>query len=94
MAKRRVHEIAKAKGITSKELLAALHAAGVDAKAAQSNVEEADAERALAGSPPAPEQAAPQKAEAKAKPAESKSEGQSAGLLVSKLVLLDGHLVV
>jgi len=79
VAKRRVHEIAKAKGITSKELLAALHAAGVDAKAAQSNVEEADAERALAGSPPAPEQAAPQKSEAKAKPAESRSEGQSAG---------------
>jgi translation initiation factor IF-2 len=47
MAKKRVHEIAKAKGITSKELLAALKAAGVEAKAAQSNVEESDALAAL-----------------------------------------------
>ena len=51
MAKKRVHEIAKAKGISSKELLAALHAAGFsDVKAAQSNVDEADAEKALASS--------------------------------------------
>ncbi|MBA2546575.1 MAG: translation initiation factor IF-2 [Solirubrobacterales bacterium] len=50
MAKKRVHEIAKANGLTSKELLEKLHAAGVEAKAAQSNVEEADALAALKGS--------------------------------------------
>ena len=47
MAKKRVHEIAKAQGVSSKELLAALKAAGVDAKAAASSVEEADALRAI-----------------------------------------------
>ena len=47
MAKKRVHEIAKASGITSKELLAALNAAGIEAKAAASSVEESDAADAL-----------------------------------------------
>jgi len=47
MAKKRVHEIAKAQGLTSKELLAALKKAGVEAKAAQSSVEESDALAAL-----------------------------------------------
>jgi translation initiation factor IF-2 len=47
MAKKRVHEIAKAQGLTSKELLAALKAAGVEAKAAQSSVEESEALAAL-----------------------------------------------
>jgi translation initiation factor IF-2 len=50
MAKKRVHEIAKAQGLTSKELLAALKAAGVEAKAAQSSVEESEALAALKGS--------------------------------------------
>ncbi|HEX6585719.1 MAG TPA: translation initiation factor IF-2 [Solirubrobacterales bacterium] len=50
MAKKRVHEIAKAQGMTSKDLLAALKAAGVEAKAAQSSVEESDALAALKGS--------------------------------------------
>ncbi len=48
MAKKRVHEIAKAQGVSSKELLAALKAAGVEAKAAASTVEEADALKAIA----------------------------------------------
>jgi translation initiation factor IF-2 len=47
MAKKRVHEIAKAQGLTSKELLEALNAAGVEAKAAQSSVEESEALAAL-----------------------------------------------
>src|SRR6476659_8640943 len=47
MATKRVHEIAKAQGLTSKELLAALNAAGIEAKAAASNVEEADAVKAI-----------------------------------------------
>jgi translation initiation factor IF-2 len=70
MAKKRVHEIAKAQGMSSKELLAALQAAGVDAKAAQSSVEESDALAALKGSGEGastatvaqPKQAAPAKA--------------------------------
>jgi translation initiation factor IF-2 len=49
VAKKRVHEIAKAQGVSSKELLAALKAAGVDAKAAASTVEEADALKAISG---------------------------------------------
>jgi translation initiation factor IF-2 len=49
MSKKRVHEIAKEQGISSKELLEKLEAAGVAAKAAASSVEEADALRVLAG---------------------------------------------
>jgi translation initiation factor IF-2 len=49
VAKKRVHEIAKAKGLTSKEVLAALKAAGIEAKAAQSSVEESEALAALEG---------------------------------------------
>ncbi len=40
MAKKRVHEIAKAQGLTSKEVIAALNAAGIEVKAAASSVEE------------------------------------------------------
>jgi translation initiation factor IF-2 len=50
VAKKRVHEIAKAQGVSSKELLAALRAAGVEAKAAASTVEEADALKAISAS--------------------------------------------
>jgi translation initiation factor IF-2 len=59
MAKKRVHEIAKEQGLSSKEVLAALNAAGIEAKAAASSVEEDAALRALrsngdgAGSPQA-----------------------------------------
>ncbi len=49
MAKKRVHEIAKARGISSKEVLAALKAAGIEAKAAASSVDEAEALKALDG---------------------------------------------
>jgi translation initiation factor IF-2 len=47
VAKKRVHEIAKAQGVSSKELLAALKAAGVEAKAAASSVEEGEAVKAI-----------------------------------------------
>jgi translation initiation factor IF-2 len=40
MAKKRVHEIAKQQGLTSKEVLAALQAAGIEVTAAASSVEE------------------------------------------------------
>jgi translation initiation factor IF-2 len=78
VGKKRVHEIAKAQGVSSKELLAALKAAGVEAKAAASSVEEADALKAIAaakgdgGVAKAPaKKAAPKEAKpaAKAKPA-------------------------
>ena len=47
MAKKRVYEIAKEKGVSSKDLLEALRAAGVDVKAAASTVDEADVARVL-----------------------------------------------
>jgi translation initiation factor IF-2 len=47
MAKKRVHEIAKQQGLSSKEVLAALAAAGIEAKAAASSVEESAALKAL-----------------------------------------------
>jgi translation initiation factor IF-2 len=47
MSKKRVHEIAKEHGLTSKELLEKLAAAGVQAKAAASTVEESAALQAL-----------------------------------------------
>ena len=49
MARKRVHEIAKAQGLTSKVVLAALKAAGIEATAAASSVEEAEALKALTG---------------------------------------------
>src|ERR687888_6064 len=48
MAKKRVHEIAKERGIPSKEVLAVLQKAGFEVKAAASSVDEADVERAFA----------------------------------------------
>jgi translation initiation factor IF-2 len=54
MSKKRVHEIAKEQGLSSKELLEKLKAAGVEAKAAASSVEESAALKALgvsSGSP-------------------------------------------
>jgi translation initiation factor IF-2 len=49
MAKKRVHEIAKEKGIPSKEVIAKLQAAGLNVKAAASSVDEADIEIAFSG---------------------------------------------
>jgi len=80
VAKKRVHEIAKAKGVESKELLAALKKAGIDVKTASSSVEEADALKALDGDGAAP--AAAPKAAAPPKPAAkpaSKPSGASKG---------------
>jgi translation initiation factor IF-2 len=64
VAKKRVHEIAKAQGLESKEVLAALKSAGIEAKAAASSVEEADALKAI--------QAAKGNGGAAAAPAEAK----------------------
>jgi translation initiation factor IF-2 len=83
VAKKRVHEIAKAQGLSSKELLSALKAAGVEAKAAASSVEEADAVKAIAaakgnGGAEAKAKAPAKKAPAaKAAPKEAKAEAKT-----------------
>ncbi len=46
--KKRVHEIAKQEGVTSKDVVAALSAAGIEGKVAASSVEEEDALKAMA----------------------------------------------
>jgi translation initiation factor IF-2 len=71
MTKKRVHEIAKEHGLSSKELLAKLSAAGVEAKAAASSVDEAAALTALGvgGSAPASSNGAPIVAEPAGAPA-------------------------
>jgi translation initiation factor IF-2 len=80
MAKKRVHEIAKEHGLSSKELLEKLNAAGVEVKAAASSVDEAIAIRALTGNgaapPPtasAPQAPASDAAKSAAPPAETPS---------------------
>jgi translation initiation factor IF-2 len=47
MAKKRVYELARERGVSSKELLAALQAAGIDVKAAASSVDEAEVSKML-----------------------------------------------
>ena len=76
MAKKRVHEIAKAQGVSSKELLAALKDAGVEAKAAASSVDEADALKAIAAAK-GNGGAGAAKAPAKAAPAAPKAAAQA-----------------
>jgi len=49
MAKKRVHEIAKERGISSKEVIAVLQSAGFDVKAAASSVDERDIHTAFNG---------------------------------------------
>ena len=85
MPKKRVHEIAKAHDLSSKEVLAALAAAGVQAKAAASNVDEDLAAKAIEaaknGTPPEPEPAAmppePEPAQAPAPVAETAAAPQA-----------------
>jgi translation initiation factor IF-2 len=69
VAKKRVHEIAKAQGVSSKELLAALKKAGVEAKAAASSVEESEALKALGNGGGGAPTATKPKPKAEAKPA-------------------------
>src|SRR4029077_14751185 len=54
VSKKRVHEIAKEHGLSSKELLEKLNAAGIEAKVAASSVEDAVALKALPGAAPPP----------------------------------------
>jgi translation initiation factor IF-2 len=79
MAKKRVHEIAKEKGISSKEVLAVLQGAGIDVKAAASSVDEAEIERAFAANGGGEAKAAPAKeAPAKANASAEKAPEQAA----------------
>src|SRR5689334_10748468 len=82
MAKKRVHEIAKERGIPSKEVLAVLQRAGLDVKAAASSVDESDVERAFSNGADAPKAAASDgaekaAAEAKAPPGDSKPKAEA-----------------
>jgi translation initiation factor IF-2 len=72
MAKKRVYELAKERGLSSKELLGKLQAAGVDVKAAASSVDEAEVAKLLSGGSKdgaAPKQAAAPKAAETKQPA-------------------------
>src|SRR6478736_5615269 len=72
MPKKRVHEIAKEQGLTSKEVLQAFKDAGVYVKAASSTVEERDVRRAFPNGAPKKAAAAP-KEEKKAPEPEAKA---------------------
>ncbi|MEI6447982.1 MAG: translation initiation factor IF-2 [Actinomycetes bacterium] len=74
MAKKRVHEIAKERNLTSKEVIAKLQAAGVEVKVAASSVDEAVAAKVLDASAKAPAAT-----EAKPEPAPVKPEASQAG---------------
>jgi len=77
MSKKRVYEIAKEHGLSSKELLERLTAAGVDAKAAASSIEESDALKALgigAAPKPASSNGAPAPAPVKARPSKAPAQ--------------------
>jgi translation initiation factor IF-2 len=78
VAKKRVHEIAKAQGLSSKELLAALKKAGIEAKAAASSVEEGDALKALSAAKGDGGTATATKPKAEAKAAPPKQDGNAA----------------
>src|SRR5690349_16534526 len=69
MPKKRVHEIAKEQGITSKEVLAAFKDAGVYVKAASSTVEERDVKRAFPNGPVVKVEEKPKAEKKKAEPA-------------------------
>jgi translation initiation factor IF-2 len=69
VAKKRVHEIAKERGITSKEALEVLRKAGLDVKVAASSVEEEEAAKAFGNGASAPARTATKKAPAKKAPA-------------------------
>ena len=74
--KKRVHEIAKQEGLSSKEVLAALKAAGIEAKVAASSVEEEEALKALAAAGATAKGGAPRRPP---RTAQGEGEGSSAG---------------
>src|SRR3954462_7489409 len=77
MAKKRVHEIAKERGISSKEVLAVLQKAGLDVKAAASSVDEDDIRRAFSnGAEAAPAEEPKQEAKTPKDGAQAKPKRQ------------------
>ena len=71
MSNKRVHQIAKERGLPTKDVLARLKAAGVDVKASSSSVDEEVASRVLAnGDQSRSEPGSSSGAATKAKPAE------------------------
>jgi translation initiation factor IF-2 len=86
VAKKRVHEIAKAQGLSSKELLAALKEAGIEAKAAASSVEESEALKALSAAKGGGGTATATKPKAETKAAAPQQDGQTAAKPAAKPV--------
>ncbi len=80
MSNKRVHEIAKERGLPAKDVLARLKEAGVDVKASSSSVDEEVASRVLAngGQAAAPAPAPAPDGAAKAKPAAPKAKAKAA----------------
>src|SRR5947209_14881168 len=74
---KRVHEIAKQHGLPAKEVLEKLRAAGIEVKAASSNVDEAAAQRVL-GNGGSPQQASPQQASAAPSAPRQRGDGAQA----------------
>src|SRR5437660_12408718 len=82
VSKKRVHESAKEHGLSSKELLEKLKAAGIEAKVAASSVEETLALKALAGASAGPSHvngAPPATAVSDPSPAGPRGDGSGAG---------------
>jgi translation initiation factor IF-2 len=82
--KKRVHEIAKQAGLSSKDVLAALSAAGIDGKVAASSVDEEDALKALAAAgtsaeTPQPRPDSADGSKAKSKPKKDGAAPKAAG---------------
>jgi translation initiation factor IF-2 len=82
--KKRVHEIAKQAGLSSKDVLAALSAAGIEGKVAASSVDEEDALKALAAAGTSAEASQPRAdsadgSKAKPKPKEDGADPKAAG---------------
>src|SRR4051812_9579022 len=73
MAKKRVHEIAKQRGIPSKEVIAVLQRAGLDVKTAAQSIDENDIAMAFSNGGKGPQQPAPRQ------PQQPRTQPQSQG---------------
>src|SRR3954452_4705169 len=68
MAKKRVHEIAKQRGIPSKEVIAVLQRAGLDVKTAAQSIDENDIAMAFSNGGKGPQQPQPRPQPQRAQP--------------------------
>ncbi len=78
MSNKRVHEIAKERGLPAKDVLARLKEAGIDVKASSSSVDEEVASRVLANGGQALPASGSDAAVTKAKPAAQKAKAKGA----------------